>query len=80
MSSADQSLIHTLIAEEIRRLVAESIENGSCLPAGQSAAALSRAYPNCGLAPDYIAEQIIEAAVRARVAVELSRPEARRVA
>jgi hypothetical protein len=74
MSGADQTLIQTLISEEIRSLVAESIENGACLPAGHCASAIARAYPNCGMSPSDIADQIVEAAVCARIAVEMSRP------
>lgn len=74
MTNVDQSLLFTLIWEEIRRTVADAIENGHCLLAGPSAAAIARAYPGCGMSPAEIAERIVEAAVHARVAVEMSRP------
>jgi hypothetical protein len=74
MTNVDQSLLFTLIWEEIRRTVADAIESGYCLRAGPSAAAIARAYPGCGMSPSEIAERIVEAAVHARVAVEISRP------
>ena len=58
----------------IRRIVADAIENGHCLRAGPCAAAIARAYPGCGMSPAEIAERIVEAAVHARVTVEMSRP------
>ena len=74
MTNVDQSLLFTLIWEEIRRIVADAIENGHCLRAGPCAAAIARAYPGCGMSPAEIAERIVEAAVHARVTVEMSRP------
>ncbi|HEX2146409.1 MAG TPA: hypothetical protein VHG11_02000 [Pseudorhizobium sp.] len=74
MSGADQTLVHTLISEEVRRLVAESIEDGGCLPTARCAARIARAYPNAGLSPAEIADRIIEAAVHARISVEICRP------
>ena len=76
MPGADQIRVRGLVSEEIRRLVAESIEDQGCLPAGRCAALIARAYPNCGLTPAEIADQIIEAAVHARITVEMSGPPA----
>jgi hypothetical protein len=68
-------IVQTFILEEIRRVVANTIQDaGSCLRAGQCASVIARAYPNCGMTPDQIAEEIVQAAIRARVNVEMSRP------
>ena len=71
MSPANLKLVQGLVLEEIRRLVAESIEERSCLSSGRSALRIARAYPNCGMTPAEIAEEILRAAIPAGVAVEL---------
>ena len=75
MHLPDYRIVQTLISEEIRRVVADVIQDaGSCLQAGRCASAIARAYPNCGMTPDQIAEEIVQAAIRARVNVEMSKP------
>jgi len=75
MRSADYRIVRTLVLEEIRRVVAAAIQDaGRCLRASRCAVAIARAYPNSGMSADDIAEAIVEAAIRARVNVEISRP------
>jgi hypothetical protein len=73
MSIADLRLVQGLVFEEIRRIVAESIEAKSCLDTGRCARRIARAYPNCGFTPAQIADEIVRAAIPAGVAVEFSR-------
>ena len=74
MPVADLRLIQALVLEEIRRLVAESIEEKSCLDTGRSALRIAKAYPNCGMSAAEIAEEIVRAAIPAGIAVEFGRP------
>jgi len=75
MPSPDCRLVHTLVLDEIRRVVAAAIQDVSrCLPAGRCAVRIADAYPNSGMTADHIAEAIVEAAIRAGVNVEISRP------
>jgi hypothetical protein len=73
MSVANLKLVQGLVLEEIRRLVAETIEDSGCLDSGRSALRIARAYPNCGMTPAQIAEEILRAAIPAGIAVEFSR-------
>ena len=73
MSVANLKLVQGLVFEEIRRLVAETIADSGCLDSGRSAMSLERAYPNCGMSPAQIAEEILRAAIPAGIAVEFSR-------
>lgn len=75
MRNVDTKLVRGLVLEEIRRIVADKIEGQGWINTGRQAAMLARAYPNCGLSPEQIAGEIIAAAARAGVAVEISRPE-----
>ena len=75
MTNAERRLVRSLVSEEIRRLVADFTEHRGCLQAGRYAAQIARAYPSSGMSSDQIADDIIEAAVRARIVVEMSRPE-----
>jgi hypothetical protein len=78
---SDQTVVHSLISEEIRRIVAEAIESGSCLIAGQHVAAITRAYQNARLTPAQLENLLLEAAIRAGVPVEFGqRGEAGRAA
>jgi hypothetical protein len=48
------------VAEEIRRVIAEAIENGGCVDAARKASIIAQAHPNCGLTTAQIAERVIE--------------------
>lgn len=74
MTTPNVTLIRNLVLEEIRRIVAGFISSRSCLDSGRHAAEIARAYPNSGMSADEIAEEIITAAVHARVPIEMNRP------
>ena len=75
MHSPDRQKVQGLVSEEIRRVVADAIQSGgTCLPAGRCANLIARAFPNCGLTADQIANEIIEAAIHAGINVEISKP------
>jgi hypothetical protein len=63
-------LVRTLVFEEIRRIVAEAVEDGTCVPASSAARQIVTAYPNCGWAERDVVNEIIMTAARAGVAVE----------
>ena len=75
MTESDASIVKGLVTEEIRRLVADVIERGGFIQTGPQATSVVRAYANCGMSADQIAEEILRAAVQARIAVEMSRPD-----
>ncbi len=75
MHSPDHQNLQGLVSEEIRRVVADAIQGrGACLPAGRRASLIARAFPTCGLTADQIANEIVAAAICARVNVEISKP------
>jgi len=63
-------IIASLISDEIRRVIADGIEDGSIIPANRTAAEIMRAYPTCGLSESDIVNEIALAAARAGVPVE----------
>ena len=67
--------IHTPVSEEIKRIVASAKGGAGCISVSESAAWVSRVYPNCGLTERELADQIILAAAKAGVAVEIGKPE-----
>ncbi len=71
----DTTLVRRLVSEEIRRMVADYIRAQGCLRSGQHATRIANAFPNSGLTPDQIAEEVLAAAVSSQVAVEIARPE-----
>jgi hypothetical protein len=71
MGSAVSSVIRRLIDEELRRVVADAIEDGVILSAPATAATILRSYPHCGMTERLIADRIMLAAADAGVAVEL---------
>ena len=64
---------HTPVLEEVERIVATAVRDGGCISASASAAWVIRIYPDCGLSEREIAEEIILAAAKAGVAVEMGR-------
>ena len=54
MRAAQTPFIEGLVAEEIRRFVAEAIANGDMISTSECVAKINAVYPNCGLsnAPD----------------------------
>ena len=71
----EDGLVRQLITDEIRRVVADCIANKRCLLTGRYAALIHRAYPNCGLSAADIGEQLLEAALSAKVPVKITKPE-----
>jgi hypothetical protein len=67
------SLIDTLVSEEIRRMVAEAIKNGRSLSACACAAEIVKVYPRCGLDEADLANDVMMAAARAGVPVEIGK-------
>jgi hypothetical protein len=74
MNLPDKNLVLQLVTEEIRRSIAEAIEDQECVQSGPLARSIARAYPNCGLSADEISAEIARAASKAGLAVELTRP------
>ena len=62
------------VSDEIRRVIADAIKDGDSVDAAGKASIIAQAYPNCGLTTAQIAERLIEAAVAARVALQLRKP------
>ena len=71
MGQAFSAFIQTLLNEEIRRAVAEAIETGSTISSVAVAEQVNRTYPNCGLTENEIADQVMIAAAKSGVAVEI---------
>ena len=71
MGSAISSFIRTLIDEDIRRAIADAIEDRVTLSAPATAAAILHTYPHCGMTERLIADRIMLAASSAGLAVEL---------
>ena len=63
-------LIQTLVSEEIRRIVADGIADGSLVSTSAATSQILRVYPTCGLTKRQITDRIIMAASAAGVAVE----------
>ena len=63
--------IESLVAAEIRRMIAEAKADGGLLSASQCAARILLIDPNCGLAETEIADQIMMWASSAGLAVQL---------
>jgi hypothetical protein len=70
MGAIMTELIRILLIEEIRRVVADAVEDRAVLSVPDAAAQIERAYPNSGLTDREIAGQIMAAATDAGVAVE----------
>ena len=70
MRPQPSKLIATLISEEIRRLVADAIAEGSVISTAQTADALMRSYPDCDVTEAEIANEVAWAACRAGVPIE----------
>jgi hypothetical protein len=75
LTETQQSLVRQLLDEAVREVVADAVESDGILHAGQDAIRLAHTYPGSGRSAAEISEQIIEAAVHAGVAIEMSRPD-----
>ena len=68
---AHSIFIEDLITDEIRRLVAEAIQEGGTLSVAECVEAVTKVYPKTGLSKRYIADEVIMAAAKAGVAIEI---------
>ena len=59
------------LAEDIRRVVAEAIRQGSMLRVAETARALASAHPEEGLCANAVADMLMEAGIQARVPLEI---------
>jgi hypothetical protein len=71
---ATQGFIERLIDEEIRRIVADAVQEGGILSAQDAADHILRAYRGSALSKTEIADRIMLAAASAGVAVEIGPP------
>jgi hypothetical protein len=71
MLRATASLVHQLVDEEIRRMVADAIQSGESVSVSRQAAILDRSYPNSGLSAEEIKNRVLKAANSAKVPVEI---------
>jgi len=65
-----------LMLEEVRRVVADAVERRATISAPDAAARIGRTHPNSGLSEREIAGEIMIAAARAGVSVEIGQPRA----
>ena len=72
MTDAESPFIEDLVAEEIRRAVANGVANGGILSIADCVAEIVSIYPNCGFSKRQIADELMMAA--ARIAVEIGPP------
>ena len=71
MAYKSPALIQSLVATEIGRLVSGALETGSVLSAPSVAAGIIRLYPNFGLIPRRIEDDVRVAAESAGVTVKI---------
>ena len=76
MSAIVVELMEILIGEEIKRIVADAVEEGIALSVSDAVAQIIRAYPNSGMSAGEIADDIMSEAAQAGVTVEIGRPKA----
>ena len=57
-----------LVAQEVKRIVAEAVDEGRIISAQATAAVILQTYPNCGLTKHDIADEVRRAAIQAGVA------------
>jgi len=70
MGQSEEGFIERLVAEEIRRLVADAKSDGGIISAPKSAALIAHAYKGSRLSQAAIADKLMMAASSAGVAVE----------
>ena len=67
-------LLNILVAEEIEAIVARAARGSGFIRAGEHAYRLSKAFPNSGMTGSELVNEIVAAASRAGVAVEIHQP------
>jgi len=73
MGTVRPSLVDTMIAEEIRRLVAEAAAEGTLISTAATAAKVREIYPSCALSEKAIADRVLIAATAVGAPVEIER-------
>src|SRR3954466_3972291 len=73
MLSPDYRLTQMLVAEEIERVVTDAVRDRQLLRSGQLAHRLRNTYPNSGMSGEELVNQVIAAAAKEGVPVEMSR-------
>ena len=68
------SFLSRVVAQEIRRIVVNGRSNGRVVSAPEAAALVLATYPRCGLDEADVANEVMMAAAREGVAVEIGRP------
>jgi hypothetical protein len=61
----------SLVLNAVRRYVAEAIRTGSLISAAECASEILKAHPGCGLDEETIADEIMMAAAKAGVPIEI---------
>ena len=74
MSDHGRRVVQDLVTEEIERVIADAGTAHRLVPMGRVAEELARAYPNSGRTTEEWAEEVLKAAIDARVPVEIGRP------
>ena len=71
MGTSEQGFVDRLIGEEIRRVVADAVQDGGMISTQQCAEQILRTYRGCNLSEADIANRLIMAAASAGIAVEI---------
>jgi hypothetical protein len=74
--AAASDFVQALLSQEIRRIVSRAAKSGAILSTSDAAREVRKVYPGCGLSEREIGDQVMMAAARAGVAVELDRSRA----
>jgi hypothetical protein len=74
MTKIQTELLRILVGEEIDRIVAQAARGSGFVRAGAHAYALAKQFPNCGLSGTELVNEIVAAASKAGVAVEIYQP------
>lgn len=69
-----RDFLNILVADEIQQIVGRAARGSGFIRAGEQAYRLSKAFPNCGMTGSELVNEIVVAASRAGVAVEIHQP------
>jgi len=75
MSELLSQFLDILISEEMERIVADAARERTMVSPTAAAEQIMRAYPASGMSKREIADQVMRAAIKAGVAVEIGRHE-----
>jgi hypothetical protein len=73
--AADEITERTLLLNAIERIVANAKGGGATIRAGYHAGMLAADFPNCNFSIGRIVDEVVLAATRAGVPVEIARPD-----